>query len=124
MSGFLNPLVQMFDPLVRCYLAVTLPAYTTKASQFLVNIDSAQLGQISGGVFPYENLILAVVQLTASLAFAGIAVTALAAGTRNALRVSKGRAWAVASCSLACGLGATEAVTSLAILILVPTNLL
>ena len=61
---------------------------------------------------------------TAWLAFAGIAVTALAVGIRNVFRVSKGKAWAVASVSLAFGLGATEAVTSLAILILAPTNLL
>jgi hypothetical protein len=122
--GFLNPLFQAFDALVHFYLAATLPLYVSKASDLMTGAGGIELMQLSGGVFPYENLILGTVRIVAWLVFAAVAATLLATGIQSAYRIGKAKALAIGSLGLAIGLGATEVLTGLVVLILAPTGLL
>jgi hypothetical protein len=83
-----------------------------------------RLGELSGGVFPYENLALVVVQVVVSLALAGLTLGALTLGLRAAFPVSKARALAASALGLGVGLGVTEAAVSLVALILASTGFL
>jgi hypothetical protein len=123
-SGFLNPLYQTLRTLLRFYLALTLPLYIQMASQILAGSGDPRLGALSGGVFPYENLALVVVQAGAALALLGLALSALTLGLRAAFPVSRARAFAASALGLGVGLGVTEAAVSLLALILAPTGLL
>jgi hypothetical protein len=123
-SGFLNPLYQALRTLLRFYLALTLPLYIQMASRILTGSADPRLGALSGGVFPYENLALVVVQAGGALALLGLALGALTLGLRAAFAVSKARAFAAAGLGLGVGLGLTEAAVSLLALILAPTGLL
>ena len=122
--GFLYPLYQAFNTLLRFYLAVTLPIYIPMASQVLSEPPPPGLLEFSGGVFSYENLMLALVQVIVSLALLGAAASALTMGVRAVIPVSKQRAVTASIAGLVLGLGATEAAMRLLVVILVPTGLL
>jgi hypothetical protein len=122
--GFLDPLYQGFNTLLRFYLALTLPAYIPLASQLLSTTAPRGVVDVSGGVFAYENLSLALVQVMAFLALLGVTVWALTAGLRAVARVSKLRALTASVTGLALGLSVTEAAMRLLVLVLAPTGLL
>jgi hypothetical protein len=114
--GFLSPLYQAYTTIVHLYLAATLPAY----------IRHASLGVIGGvgGVFPFENLLLAAARMIGPALLVGFAVAALAAGLQSAGAVSRNRAWTAAVLGTGLALGFAEAATFLLTLILAPTGLL
>jgi hypothetical protein len=122
--GFLNPLYQSFNTLLRFYLALTLPVYIQMAGQVFSGTAPPGLAELSGGVFPYENLMLVLVQVTVSLALVGLALGALTLGIRAVFHVSKLRAFAASVIGLGVGLGITEAIVSILVLVLAPTGLL
>lgn len=111
--GFLSPLYQAYTTLVHLYLAATLPAY----------IRHASLG-VLGGVFPFENLLLAGARMLGPAVLVGFAVAALAAGLRSACGVSRERAWTAAALGTGLALGFAEAATFVLTLVLAPTGLL
>jgi hypothetical protein len=111
--GFLSPLYQAYTTIVHLYLAATLPAY----------IRHASLG-VLGGVFPFENLLLAAARTIGPALLVGFAVAALAAGLQSAGAVSRNRAWTAAALGTGLALGFAEAATFLLTLILAPTGLL
>lgn len=111
--GFLSPLYQAYTTLVHLYLAATLPAY----------IRHASLG-VFGGVFPFENLLLAGARMIGPALLVGFAVAALAAGLQSASGISRNRAWTAAALGAGLALGFAEAATFLLTLILAPTGLL
>lgn len=122
--GFLYPLYQGFNTLLRFYLAATLPFYIPLASQVLSATPPPGLLDFSGGVFSYENLVLGLLQLIVSLALLCAAAWALTMGVRAAVPVSKRRAVAASMAGLVLGLALTEAAMRLLVVILVPTGLL
>jgi hypothetical protein len=122
--GFLGPLYEVFKTLLRFYLAFTLPAYIPPASALLAAPPPPGLVSISGGVFPYENLALVVVQAAATLAVIGVALATFTEGLRRALPVPAARAAFAATVGLAVGLGLTELAMRILVLILAPTGLL
>jgi len=124
LTGFLTPLVESFHALVHVYLAATLPTYIRQASSILTGTAGPTLALASGGIFPYENLMLGLIRATAVCVFAGVAAAALAVGIQRACQVSRSRSWAVAGAGLGFGLGMTEGMVGLAVLILAPTGLL
>jgi hypothetical protein len=122
--GFFYPLYQGFNTLLRFYLAVTLPIYIPMASQVLSGPPPPGLLDFSGGVFSYENLMLALVQVMVSLALLCAAASALTMGVRAVIPVSTRRAVAASVAGLVLGIGLTEAAMRLLVVILVPTGLL
>jgi hypothetical protein len=122
--GFLTPIVQGFNTLLHFYLAFTLPAYIHEVSQLITGAGQTELGLLSGGVFPFENLALGIVRGVTPLLFVALAMGALAAGIQRAGGVSRARAWIMAGLGIAAGLGLTEGVAYLLVLILAPTGLL
>jgi len=124
LCGFLYPLYQAFNTLLRFYLAVTLPIYIPMASQVLSTTAPPRLLDLSGGVFSYENLTLVLVQVIVSLALLGVAAWALTVGVRTVIPVSKSRAVAASVAGLVLGLGLTEGAMRLLVVILAPTGLL
>jgi hypothetical protein len=124
LAGFLTPIVQGFNTLLHFYLAFTLPAYIHEVSQLITGAGQTELGLLSGGVFPFENLALGVVRGVTPLLFVALAMGALAAGIQRAGGVSRARAWIMAGLGIAAGLGLTEGVAYLLVLILAPTGLL
>jgi hypothetical protein len=111
--GFLSPLYQAYTTIVHLYLAATLPAY----------IRHASLG-LFGGVFPFENLLLAAARMIGPAVLVGFAMAALAAGLQSACAVSTSRAWTAAALGTGLALGFAEAATFLLTLALAPTGLL
>src|SRR5262249_51369868 len=99
--GFLNPLVQGFDALVHFYLAAALPLYVSKASALMTGTGGIELTQLSGGVFPYENLILGTVRIVVWLAFAAVAATGLGLAIQSAYRIGRAKALAIGTLGLA-----------------------
>jgi hypothetical protein len=124
LCGFLYPLYQAFNTLLRFYLAVTLPIYVPMASQVLSTTTPPRLLDLSGGVFPYENLALVLVQAIVWLALLGVAAWALTVGVRAVIPVSKSRTVAASVAGLVLGLGLTEGAMRLLVVILAPTGLL
>jgi hypothetical protein len=122
--GFLFPLYQGFNTLLRFYLAATLPVYIPVASQVISTTAPPRLLDFSGGVFAYENLVLVVVQIIVTAALLGVAAWALAAGVRSVSAVSKWRAVAASMAGLVVGLGLTDAAMRLLVMVLAPTGLL
>jgi hypothetical protein len=124
LCGFLDPLYQAFNTLLRFYLAVTLPIYIPMASEVLSTTAPPRLLDLSGGVFSYENLTLVLVQIIMSLALLGVAAWALTVGVRAVIPVSTSRAVAASVAGLVLGLGLTEGAMRLLVVILAPTGLL
>jgi hypothetical protein len=117
--GFLSPLYQAYTTAVHLYLAATLPAYIRHAS-----LGIQDLGLFSGGVFPFENLLLTAAGMLGPAVLVGFAVAALVAGLQSACAVSRERAWTAAALGLGLALGFAEAATFLLTLVLAPTGLL
>ena len=111
--GFLSPLYQAYTTLVHLYRAATLPAFIRHASLDLL-----------GGVFPFENLLLAAAKAVGPALLVGFAVAALATGLQSACGVSRDRAWTAAVLGTGLALGLAEAATFLLTLVLAPTGLL
>jgi len=79
---------------------------------------------VLGGVFPFENLLLAAARTIGPALLVGFAVAALATGLQSAGAVSRNRAWTAAVLGTGLALGFAEAATFLLTLILAPTGLL
>jgi hypothetical protein len=122
--GSLGPVFQAFRTLVNLYLAVVLPKYIEKASLLLQNPAASDLGLVTSGVFPFENLLLAVVNMAVPLAVVVFAVLAFVNGIKTAREISETRAWTAACLGMSIGLGLTEAAAHLAVMVLAPTGLL
>jgi len=123
LTGFLGPLFQVYVTLLHLYLAAVLPAYIRRASDVLVT-GGQDLGLLSGGVFPFENLMLLGIRTLVPALFVGLAVAALASGLRGAGSVPKRKAWTAAALGVALGLGFTEVAAFVLTLVLAPTGLL
>jgi hypothetical protein len=122
--GVLNPLYQSFNTLLRFYLAATLPAYVPLASQMLSTAPPTGLAEVSGGIFPYENLALGTVRIIMALSVLGMAIGVLSVGLRSVFHVSKTRAIEASAGGVFLGLGVTEGAMRIIAIILAPTGLL
>jgi hypothetical protein len=122
--GSLGPVLQAFRTLVNLYLAVVLPRYIEKASLLLQDPAASDLGLVTSGVFPFENLLIAVVNIAVPLAVVVFAVLAFVNGIKSAHAISEARAWAAACLGVGAGLGLTEAAAHVAVMVLAPTGLL
>ncbi len=123
--GVLGPLFYLAMTLVNAYLAASLPTYVLLVDGIFTGAgDPSNLDQISGGIFPYENLMLLLINLTVPLAIIGVAVGAIAVGIRSASSISRGHAVGAAGFGIAVGLGTIEIVAGLLVLLLAPTGLL
>jgi hypothetical protein len=82
------------------------------------------LAEVSGGIFPYENLALGTVRIVVALLVIGMAIGISSAGLRSVFHVSKTRAIAASASGVFLGLGVTEGAMRIIAIILAPTGLL
>lgn len=122
--GFVTPLIESVRTLVHTYLAIVLPPYIAKASGLLMGQGPSDLGQVTGGLYPFENLLLFAVRLAVPVAAAAVALSAFVNGTQSAYGIARNKAWAAASVGLGTGLGATELVSGFMVMILARSGLL
>jgi hypothetical protein len=123
--GFLSPLFYLAMTCLNLYLAASLPAYVLLVNAvFSGASEPSSINQVSGGIFPHENLMLVLINLAVPAIVIGLAVGALAVGIRSAGAISRGRAFGAAVFGVVVGLGAIEAVAGMLIVLLAPTGLL
>jgi hypothetical protein len=82
------------------------------------------LAEVSGGIFPYENLALGTVRIIMALSVLGMAIGVLSVGLRSVFHVSKTRAIEASAGGVFLGLGVTEGAMRIIAIILAPTGLL
>lgn len=124
LMGFLYPIFQAGLALLNVYFAMTLPAYIQKAGLLLTNADVTDFAKLSSGVFPFENLLIVMVNVAIPLLVIGIGMRAFVSGLTRAYQISAKPAWAAAGVGIGIGIVVVESASRLITLILAPTGLL
>jgi hypothetical protein len=121
--GVLAPAVQALVAVGAIYHVVTLPAFVRLMGAYAVEGTPPSLNLVSGGVVPFEILILVLARVLLGLIATVFAIAALAVGVRAAYQVSTGRAVTAAAVGVLLALAAMDAAAAVVAVVLAPTGL-
>lgn len=122
--GFFSPFFEVLRLFLQLYLSATLASYVNEASILMFSTMKTNIADVTGGVFPFENLILGCVRIGVAIVFFLLAARAMSINMQSHFAVGSGKAWTTAAIGIGFGLAVAEGVTALLRIVLVPTGLI